>query len=416
MAKKVREKTVDTKAAREKLKVSGKPYYRSIDPELHLGYRKGKSARRWVARIYLGGGQYRVENIGYADDIADADGDKVLTFWQAQEKARAMKEKPVRTDPAHYTVRQAIADYIESLDGKPTQRSAKLRLAAYVPDALADKPVADITVQDLQEWQRSIVKSLPRAHTAKGAAKQNYRAVDLSDPEVQRKRKSSANRIMTNLRAALNLAFNNGKVPSDATWRRVKAFKGADAARLRYLTIAEAKRLINACEPDFRILVQAALATGARLSELTRLEVQDFNPDSGTLYIHRSKSGKARHVVLTEEGMELFAGLAAGTTGSALLLGREWVTNAQAKPMARACERAKIEPPISFHGLRHTWASLSVMAGLPLMVVAKNLGHVDTHMVEMHYGHLAPSYIAEAIRKHAPRFGGTKSKVKAIRG
>jgi len=225
MAKKVREKTLDTKAAREKLKVSGKPYYRSIDPELHLGYRKGKSARRWVARIYLGGGQYRVENIGYADDIADADGDKVLTFWQAQEKARAMKEKPVRTDPAHYTVRQAIADYIESLDGKPTQRSAKLRLAAYVPDALADKPVADITVQDLQEWQRSIVKSLPRAHTAKGAAKQNYRAVDLSDPEVQRKRKSSANRIMTNLRAALNLAFNNGKVPSDATWRRVKAFK-----------------------------------------------------------------------------------------------------------------------------------------------------------------------------------------------
>jgi hypothetical protein len=41
------------------------------------------------------------------------------------------------------------------------------------------------------------------------------------------------------------------------------------------------------------------------------------------------------------------------------------------------------------------------MAGLPLMVVAKNLGHVDTHMIEIHYGHLVPSYIAEAIRKHA---------------
>src|SRR5262249_36329320 len=234
-----------------------------------------------------------------------------------------------KTDPSHYTVRQAIADYIISLDGKPTQHSTKLRLAAYVPDAIADKPVAEVTVQELEVWQRHITKLPPRSHTAKGAAKQNYRQVDLSDPEVQRQRKSSANRIMTNLRAALNLAFKHGKVASDSAWRRVKAFKGADAARQRYLTIAEAKRLINACEPDFRVLVQAALQTGARLSELTQLQVQDFNPDSGTLYIHRSKSGKARHLVLTEEGAELFAGLAAGRTGSALLLGREWPKNSQ---------------------------------------------------------------------------------------
>src|SRR5262249_19698749 len=330
MAKKVREKALDTRAAREKLKVSGKPYYRSIGPELHLGYRKGKSARSWVARIYLGNGQYRVENIGYADDIADADDDTGLNFWQAHEKARAMKESStIKTDPARYTVRQAIADYIESLEGKPTQYSTKLRLAAYVPKALADKPVAKVTVQELEALQRSILMSPPRAHTAKGAAKQNYREVDLSDPEVQRKRKSSANRIMTNLRAALNLAFKHGKVSSDSAWRRVKAFKGADAARQRYLTIAEAQRLINACDPDFRVLVQAALATGARLSELTRLQVQDFNPDADTLYIHRSKSGKARHIILTEEGAELFAGLAAGRTGSALLLGREWPKNSQ---------------------------------------------------------------------------------------
>ena len=116
-----------------------------------------------------------------------------------------------------------------------------------------------------------------------------------SDAEVQRQRKSSANRVMTNLRAALNYAFEHNKVASDAAWKRVKAFKSADAARLRYLTIAEAKRLINVCEPDFRVLVQAALATGARYSELTRLQVQDFNRDAGTLYIQRSKT--ERHAV-----------------------------------------------------------------------------------------------------------------------
>jgi hypothetical protein len=31
------------------------------------------------------------------------------------------------------------------------------------------------------------------------------------------------------------------------------------------------------------------------------------------------------------------------------------------------------------------------MAGTPLLVVAKNLGHSDTRMVEKHYGHLSES-------------------------
>ena len=55
------------------------------------------------------------------------------------------------------------------------------------------------------------------------------------------------------------------------------------------------------------------------------------------------------------------------------------------------------------------------MAGMPLMVVARNLGHVNTKMVEKHYGHLAPSYVVEQVQKFAPRFGTVESNVKAIR-
>jgi integrase len=73
--------------------------------------------------------------------------------------------------------------------------------------------------------------------------------------------------------------------------------------------------------------------------------------------------------------------------------------------MGEANDRAKISPPIKFHGLRHTWASHAVMNGMPLIVVAKNLGHSETRMVKKHYGHLAPSYISDAVRAHAPRFG-----------
>ena len=45
------------------------------------------------------------------------------------------------------------------------------------------------------------------------------------------------------------------------------------------------------------------------------------------------------------------------------------------------------------------------MNGVPLMVVARNLGHADTRMVERHYGHLAQSYVREAIRAGVPSFG-----------
>ena len=85
--------------------------------------------------------------------------------------------------------------------------------------------------------------------------------------------------------------------------------------------------------------------------------------------------------------------------------------------MRDACERAKIKPAIGFHALRHSWASHAVMNGVPLMVVARNLGHASTGMVEKHYGHLAKSYIDDEIRKGAPTFGAvTKTNVKTMGG
>ena len=83
--------------------------------------------------------------------------------------------------------------------------------------------------------------------------------------------------------------------------------------------------------------------------------------------------------------------------------------------MKAACRAARIEPEANFHCLRHTYASHAIMNGAPLLVVAKNLGHSDTRMVEKHYGHLAPSYIADAIRAAAPRFGVEPSNVTALR-
>lgn len=178
-------------------------------------------------------------------------------------------------------------------------------------------------------------------------------------------------------------------------------------------------RLINASDKEFRPLVQAALQTGARYGELVRLQVRDFDADAGTIAVRQAKGGKPRHIVLTDEGIALFEKLTTGRAGDELILRRDggapWGKAHQDRPMAEAVERAKIVPAISFHGLRHTWASLAVMAGMPLMVVARNLGHVDTRMVEKHYGHLAPNYIAEEVRKSAPKFGIEVNNVQMLR-
>ena len=73
--------------------------------------------------------------------------------------------------------------------------------------------------------------------------------------------------------------------------------------------------------------------------------------------------------------------------------------------MATACQRARLQPRPRFHDLRHTHGSALAMAGVPLNVIAAQLGHLDTKTTEKHYAHLAPSYIAETIRANFPTLG-----------
>ena len=166
-------------------------------------------------------------------------------------------------------------------------------------------------------------------------------------------------------------------MPSDDAWRRVKAFKGADSVRVRYLTEDECRRLVNAADPEFRPMIQSALLTGCRYSELVSLTVADYSPDAGTIQVRVSKTGKPRHVVLTDDGQRYFDGLTVGRDTEDLIFrkanGQPWGRSHQARPLAEACKRAKITPRVNFHALCHTYASHAAMGGVPLQVVAENL-------------------------------------------
>jgi integrase len=162
------------------------------------------------------------------------------------------------------------------------------------------------------------------------------------------------------------------------------------------------------------------LVTGCRAGELLAIRARDFDPHSRTLLIADSKSGKPRHVPLTDEGVELFDTMVAGKMEDQRVFfradGSGWYRMAVVRAMREACQRGKINPPATFHTLRHTYASHLAQAGTPLLFIASALGHSDTRMVEKHYGHFAPSHIADAIRANLPNFGSPpKSKVRAIR-
>ncbi len=421
MARSVRDAKLDKPAARERLEARGKPHFRLLDPGLHLGYRRLKGAPgRWVVRYYVGEQSYAVETIATADDFSQANGLDVLSFREAQAEARKRRDARVRSvaGKGPFTVADAIRQYIEGLEHKGRKIvDTQYRANAMILPSLGGIVVDELTTETIRSWVRKLVSAPPRARTGKGKA-QRFRPHVPDDREAIRRRRSTANRILAILRAALTHAWREGKVSSDQAWRRVKLFENVSAARIRYLTLAECKRLINACEADFRDLVRAALETGCRYGELGRLKVHDFNPESGTVAILESKTGKSRHVVLTDQGVSFFSELCAGRSGSEQLLrrpnGETWGPSNQTVPMNEACRRAGIAPPVNFHALRHSFASLAVMNGAPLHVVGKNLGHADTRMVEKHYGHLAPSYVADQIRRHAPKFGFARSNVRQI--
>ena len=81
-----------------------------------------------------------------------------------------------------------------------------------------------------------------------------------------------------------------------------------------------------------------------------------------------------------------------------------WLKNDAKGPITAAYVKAGIEK-VTFHELRHTYASTLINQGVPLKVIAEQLGHVDTRMVEEHYGHLAQTTKRDMIRNQGLRLG-----------
>lgn len=411
--------TADSRAA---LKPQLEPYWATITPGTALGYYKGERDSSWFVRQRVAG-KYVKTRIGTPDDHAVADGEVVLSHAQAVNKAVRLQVEERTPAPRHYadgvTLNLVMERYIEDhLAGKGSKGITWQQWKRHIEAGIGKKLVTALDETHLRHWLKAQITKPP---TIRGKAQ----PFDPADPEQVRKRKATANRTLTMVKAALNWARDEGKlIPADALdwWRRVKPFPLGEELPPRMLDEAEIHRLINAAPSDLQELLNGALMTGARRGELVSMRCRAYDPDTATLRIYQHKTGKNITCSLTEEGVALFDSLTAGRGPDEPIFqrddGRPWAAGDIQKPMAAAVEAARLKD-VSFKTMRATYGKRLLVATKDIELVAKTLGHSDSRVTRKHYAQYLNDDVARGVAKlpalgipinrKVTRIGGRKS-------
>jgi integrase len=177
----------------------------------------------------------------------------------------------------------------------------------------------------------------------------------------------------------------------------------------RFLLWSEVERLASYCT-EGRLVAFSAL-TGLRQGEVFALRRSDLDLANRIIRVERAsragaftktKSGRKRVVHLTVVAAELAAEQLSARDGGSLDLvfpspgsGIWRKDNFMARVFRPAVRRAELDG-LTFHDLRHTYASLMVAAGASPHVIAEQLGHRDARLVLQRYGHLYPGASRQA--------------------
>jgi len=415
--------TLDNRSNRLKLE-SGVRHQTPLAGGFYLAYRRPRSeqAGAWLARWKDVGEKVDKQlRLGDADDYAEADGIRILNYAQAQKKAEAWFREAVQrlelerggevVPAGPYTVADAWADYLADARRRGVKGVKIMGQTAdrHILPVLGAFHLARLTRKRIELWHEGLSLA-PRKSSRKLRDGEEPEPPRTLTQDELRARRDTANRILSDLKAALNYAAAQRKTTGATPWREVKPFQKTTSQRVRFLTVDEQRKLVSACDADLRPLVMGAIYTGARYGELCKVLVRDFDPIHRTLFIQWGK-GKgdavSRAVSLAPEAVAWFTEYTRGREPDELMWRRKavtrtrlasqlkdpnaWIGYDQVFAMEKAVKAAGI-PAVTFHELRlcryrhkrHTYASGLINAGVPLMFVAKQLGHADTRMCERH--------------------------------
>jgi len=390
---------IDTVRAREALKPRHGPYWQRIRKGCYLGLRKttAGAAGVWLARHRdEESGKQTLHSLGHLDDVASADrfdAAKTLAEKWFDHRGAGGSEKPL-------TVWDACERYVKHLRDAgrdKTADDAQGRFKRWVePDTkLAKTVLLKLTPTALDDWRRRLARETVRS--TKNKEKQK---ADATPPKARSA--SALNRDMTALRAALNLALENGHTTSDHAWRaKLRPVKDADGRRNIYLDAKQRRALIAKAPADLAVFLRALSLLPLRPGAMAALRVADFDARLATLTIGKDKAGSDRRIGLPKATADFLAEGTANRAQEAPLFpradGTPWNKDAWKKPLKQAAKDAGLPDGTVAYALRHSAITdLIALHRLDTMTVAQIAG-TSLVMIEKNYGHLLREHAKAAL-------------------
>jgi len=393
---KPRNAKLESATARRKLALRKKPYYVRLSPGIALGYRRNAGAGTWTVRVADGGAEW-TKKIALADDFEGASPPHVLSYWQALDTARALaRRQPGEAidESRPLTVAEALDRYEADLKARGGDPYNVRHVRLHLTGSILSKPVALLGATELRKWRDWLLD--------KGLAP------------------GTVNRTKTGLRAALELAAaHDPRIANERAWKvGLAALPDAHRARNVILDDATVRRVVAAAydhDPALGLMVEVAAVTGARLSQLARLEVADLQADGPEprLLMPLSAKGRARNkrherrpVPITGALASVLKQEAADRASDAPLLtradGSGWGhsrTRHHRNDFRAVIEAAGLDPDeVTLYALRHSSIVRQLLANVPIRIVA-TLHDTSVKMIERTYSRYIASHSDEIARR-----------------
>jgi integrase len=197
---------------------------------------------------------------------------------------------------------------------------------------------------------------------------------------------STVNRELALLKRMFNLAINWDLYLGLNPVRKVKFFREFNN-RLRILSHDEQEKLVQNAIPYLQDLIRFALNTGLRVGEIFSLKWSHVDLQRGILSVFASKTQTIREIPINSETRRVLEAWKLNQKNEIVFYNPQ-----TGKPFvdlktgfALACENAGISD-VTWHTLRHTFASRLVNSGVDIVTVKELLGHSNIS-VTMRYAH-----------------------------
>lgn len=237
---------------------------------------------------------------------------------------------------------------------------------------------------------------------------------------------ATVHRVHTTLRRALHDAVEDRLIPANPAVGASTAPQHAEQDEVETWTAEELAAFLTWAvdeDPGWFALWRLVSHTGLRRSEVMRLRWRDVDLDAGTVTVAKSKSPRGRRtidvdaetvaVLRDHRRSQLEARMAAGPAWQdrGLVFCREdgtaWHLQSVSRAFTRAVQRSGLTP-VTLKGLRHTHATLLLLAGVPLHVVSRRLGHASEAFTAQVYAHVLPQQGAHAAATFAALVQGDR--------